>query len=305
MNKRVVILLEGIVESKIEWTKKVLEYLIEQIEQLITNEILLFGLCRLIYCLLTGKVCDNELFYKKFLRNKEHAVRYKELNTKAVEVFVNIGGINTLMNILIKHNGNIVLLESLLLELTSIKQVSEQLLKKPQAIIQFIVLSNNTSLVLTNQLLQIAKYNTLIKAVNYFPLSLVEFIGEGIISKEKAKSLAVLPLMELMVKFLSFEDGLSSLKDHQLMLSKNMKIDDFFELMVENKELLKEHYENFLLILGGLQRDNDEVAEHIDKLKLITEKKLYRSIKSLVKQVRINIILGSARRYRKNIKDTH
>jgi len=308
MNKRVVILLGSMIESKAEWAKKLLEYFIEQLS---TKKAQLFGLCRLIYCSLTGKLCDNELFYNRFFNSKEYTVKYEksvESNTKAVEAFVDIEGINTLMNILIKHSGSIALLESLLLELSSIKQVSEQLLKEPQAIIQFIALSNNetTSLALTNQLLQIAKHNQLATETNYFPLSLIKFIRDSIISKEKSKSITTLPLMKLMVQFLSYEPGLTSLKNHQLILSKNMEVDNFFEVMVNNKELVKEHYESFLMLLGGLQRDNDEVAKSIDSLELIAKKKLYRSLKCLIKQVTyIMIILESTRRFRQYITDIH
>ena len=141
-NERICILLVDIIEYERTWAETILQHLINTIRMLLNNEKLLFGLCKLILCGVSSKCLDNSEFYKIIFEPNRKEMNFEQyskllINTKSkiIKSFIEIKGINELMNILLndchKKNANkksIMIIEGLFLELAGIPSIAEQII---------------------------------------------------------------------------------------------------------------------------------------------------------------------------------
>ena len=311
-NKRMLLLLKKAIEHDQECAQTTLIHFFELLGKHIKDNISLFGLCKVIYCAIIGEVLDNTSFYNKVYKEKRPEINYElymknrdKKITKGMQVLIDIKGINSMIDLLLesfnesKNENNIKLIEWLFLELSGIQFVSEELIKEPCFILKFLVYSNKNIYVTTNfmiQLLSVIKYNPnivsneSIDSKNYLPICLMNIIEKNIPNTNNTQFNAeikdVVPLLGLVAYFFSYEEKLHSIKIHQSIFIRDIKLNNLFKTLINScKENIGDLIQYILLLIGGLQKDNDDAYVHITGLNLISEKKLLIFIKSIISQV--------------------
>ena len=297
-NKRILKLLSIIVETDKAWAKTVFLYLLELIAKH-TKEEYLFGLCKLVYCGVIGKVYDDNEFVKVVFANEINEMDYEvyienedKRNSKAVRGFVEIKGIKELIKILLTcysdYTDNIreiIMISNLVLELINIPLISEPLLNTPSFLLEFATYSNANKfrVRLTRRLLLLAKYNPKVIDSNtinkdtYLPFHLMKTIKCSILSNQIEE---VLPIANLLIEFLNenvpsfYQTTVDEIAELEVLVDKLKESDNSGAMVLFLFKLIK-----------GLQRQNEAVKANINNSKLMQENLLIKLVKYKISKV--------------------
>jgi hypothetical protein len=321
-NKRIITLLQHIIEYDKTWAEIILQHLVKLIPELLRDEECLFGLCKLIYCGVTGEFRDNSSFYKKIFKESSEPLTFQSYNkieprgeSKAIKGFIDIKGVSELTNTLLTKfytNGTkliesdrvIRMVESLFLEIIGLPLISHQVLSEIPLIISFmeyIKIGPDPNAVIVKfleKLLAAIKYKSKIhekvhelinEKSNYLPRHIITFIRTNIQSKNTRDVMLTIPFIELLVKFITQEPKAPSVKGHQTAIG---NIVDLEMLLDEQKEHMNEPYigqmlKVFLMFLGKLQENNKTEAIKLNNSSIIREKKFYKFFKELISKVEL------------------
>jgi len=278
-NKRIVSLLNTILNDDKFWAESILGHLIELIKELYNNKELLFGIYKLIYCGLTNTVCSNIEFYTK-LFTKAEVIVDKEYS-KAIKGFANIEGTTQILNVIINDlyktelEDIIEMTSKFIIILLDIPLLAEKLLKESALIMKVLEASHSISFTtrFIQKLLELVKQSAKITE-DYLPLALIKLT---INNKNTEKTLI---FIKLVINFLSQE--FTSIVVHQAFLKERIDLPSLFITPLTGEIAIL-----YMRLVYKLQKNNDQVAKDIKKSKLIKGKVLYKFIKDCIQKVNV------------------
>ena len=237
----------------------------------------------------------NDVF--KPMNYSDYSKQLQKLESRAVKAFIDIKGIPILLKLL-SHNKEISIkvtrmILNLTLELLSIHQIIETLLKQSLILSEFIQtlindpIRNYILASIIRKILSIIKYNSkpitinIANAGNYFPIYLIESI-KGI--KEPNASFV---FIELLHEFLLYESEAPPITFHQEILYKKLDFYQIFHMIEKYKKtpIIGKITELMLRSLGRLKNKNSQVTIELCKSDIISENILLHFITEGISEV--------------------
>jgi len=321
-NKRIITLLQHIIEYDKAWAEIILQHLVKLIPELLKDEEYLFGLCKLIYCGVTGEFHDNDSFYKKIFKENSEPITYQSYNkielrgeSKAIKGFIDIKGVSELTNTLLTKfykDGNkliesdrvIRMVENLFLEIIGLPLISQQVLNEIQLVTNFLEYikvesdSNGVTVKFLEKLLAAIKYkpktyekvhDLINEKSNYLPQHIITFIRTNFQSTNTRDIMLAISFVELLVKFVTQEPKAPSIKGHQTAIGNIVNLENFLDDQRKHmdKPYIGRMVKVFLMFLGKLQENNKSEAIKFNKSSIIREKKFYKFLKELISKVKL------------------
>jgi len=311
-NKRIQIMLKKVIEDDKLWAETILKHLIDLVKTKSDEEAIVFGLYKLIHCACSGLIYTNNSF-NSLIFDKElndinfdiYSTNTQRGETKAIRGFIDIKGINTLISLLkdnlISNSKVTIMTENLILKLTEIPAISQQLISNSLIIVDFLNCpKRDVALKLLSKLMRMAKFSSednnieILNTENYLPIALTRHLTLKFNEKEELGKL--IPFMDLIVKFLEEEHGAYSVNRRQVLLSTYFNIKTVFTELRENKNspFINEAIKNFLKLICNLQLHNKTVAKSICNYKALKIEELSKFLKLLIKDV---TLLAQYRKY--------
>ncbi len=271
-SRRIAMLLSETIAYDKAWAEIILKHMMEQVMVLYRKEEHLFGLYKLIYCVLTHEVHDNVSFSQTILKNWPEELTYARYSQcehlsedKAVQAFIDVKGIAGIVGILQLTYKAIMLqaqnvdgtkpisiavqmTEQLFLRLNDIPAVAEQTLSQPALVGEFLECLSlgphiqRVIVSLLQKLLANVKYGSGKVAVPgspdrtaYLPLRLLDFVTSRAKPGRPELTGPLLPILDLLVSFVVPEPGLHSISVHQAVLNSNGALAAFFQIVRDNQ----------------------------------------------------------------------
>lgn len=323
-NKRIITLLQHIIEYDKNWAEIILQHLVKLIPELLSSEESLFGLCKLIYCGVTGEFHDNASFYEKVFGASYEPLTFQSYSrieprweSKAIKGFIDIRGVAQLVETLlvrfykdgvklVESDRVIRIVETLFLELIGLPLISQQLLGEIPLVTTFLDYvkvgpdPNRITAKFLEKLLAAIKYkqkshdkihDLMGERSSYLPLHIVGFVRAKFRQTQTHDVALAIPFLELLVRFVSQETKAPSVRTHQIALSNIINLEELFELQRRNMSApyIGRIIKVLLMLLGKLQENNETVVAKVNSSSLITKKEIFSFLKELVHKV----LLGS------------
>ena len=298
-NKRMVALVNKVMECDKIWAETILDHFITLIPTLLNDEESLFGICKFIYCGVTGNCISNLSFFNK-LFNKEYEevkdmrnIKKKQKEeSKSIRGFVNIKGIHKLIDILLmrvyedgvrvsKSENAVIMIEQLLLELAGLPLVAQQLLSEvslPAKFLNYINVACDprkiTVKLLTILLRLVRQSEKINENDNYLPTQIIGYIRENTDKPKEALKFA-----RVIINFLTQEANTPPITNHQLAINNIVDMKHVLKILEESndKAYIGKQLITTLEYLNVVQRNNNYVTKKISNL--IRNNKMYLLIK--------------------------
>jgi len=264
ISKMLMEIFNGIVGSKDKASEDLMEFLINSMKS--NAEEVIFGICKLIYCVIKGEMCTDTFFHKEILMSNP-IKKYSDINKQNVlKAFLNIKGIIRILDIYLKDKP-INVIFSFSLHLISIPLVCQQLLDESFDLLRFL------------------KQQDRKEGINmiYCILNVIKDNPTFVFSKQRTNnSELLLCFFNLIRCTLAEEAGAHTSKVVYLMAPEII-----LELM--NKcEFRFELLDNYLLLLQELLKDNQVTLNHST---IITRNLLSKYIRANINKVICTIII--------------